>query len=283
MTRLLKDFLMEKLNYFFDENHVRYTLVSTRGVKNLNWLFIPGGPGGDSSYFYELAVSLGLSGNTWLLDFPGNGSNHLDGNDFEQWYDIFIPTLRKFENPIVVGHSFGGMFPLLFEELENVLSGFVILNSSPGDFQSAAAKVAKLRNLPSFGEEMTALALNPSQETFDIALAACAPYYFPEHSLEQGRLLLNKIAFNYKAPIWWLSKFVEEPFNAKWVPKKVKTLNIGGEFDAMCPFTVFQEDDRFARQNIIHALIKDAGHFPWIEKPQHVHELFKQFEQELLN
>ena len=43
--------MQPKFNYFYDDNHVRYNLVATNGKEKLNWLFFPGGPGADSSYF----------------------------------------------------------------------------------------------------------------------------------------------------------------------------------------------------------------------------------------
>ena len=113
------------MHFFYDENKVRYRLVQTNGGKNLNWLFLPGGPGADSGYFESLISLLNLEGNVWFLDFPGSGTHEVPDVDYETWFDIFIPAVKRFENPVLVGHSFGGMMPLLFQELENVLKGFI--------------------------------------------------------------------------------------------------------------------------------------------------------------
>lgn len=65
--------------YSYDSNHVRYELYSTNESENYNWLFFPGGPGGDYSYFRSLVDILSLPGNVWLIDMPGNGSNVKEG------------------------------------------------------------------------------------------------------------------------------------------------------------------------------------------------------------
>lgn len=272
--------MKKQMNYFYDENKTRYTLVSTKGGKPLNWLFIPGGPGCDSDYLLSLIELLNLPGNIWLIDFPGNGSNKTANNDPERWLSLFVPMLKKFQNPVVVGHSFGGMLPLLFKECEELLKGMVILNSSPSLWLEEAAKAAAKYEL----SDLSALhefSANPNQETFNEALKACVPYYFPAHSLKRGTDLIEKMTFSFEPAVWWQHKAIEIEYKAVWVPENVKTLIIGGEFDAMVPFALFEKDERFNRPNIKKFLIKDAGHAPWIEKPQEIANHFQEFEAQL--
>src|ERR1700730_10259035 len=121
---------MEANKYFYDNYNVRYQLVKSNAGLIFNWLFVPGGPGADSSYFLSLINNLDMPGNYWLIDFPANGSNIKNDTkadyDFDLWDECLISAVKKFQNPIYVGHSFGGMFPLLFSELEDLLRGFVI-------------------------------------------------------------------------------------------------------------------------------------------------------------
>ena len=136
-------------NYLYDENHVRYELYHTGEGKPFNWLFFSGGPGADSSYFHALVDELKLPGNVWLVDLPGNGTNipH-QPEDFDKWFSLFPTIIKKFTNPVLVGHSFGGMFPLLFPELEHSLKGFVILNSAPSLWLEEAVAYSKQFALP---------------------------------------------------------------------------------------------------------------------------------------
>ncbi len=266
-----------QFNYFYDDNHVRYNLVSTNGKENFNWLFLPGGPGVDSSYFLDLLQVIQIPGNVWLIDLPGNGSHEVKQDNFDTWMDIFLPTIRRFDNPILVGHSFGGELPLLFPALEDILSGLVLFNTSPCLWWEEAAARAKELNLPDLSLEMQIFIENPTQETFNQALLACAPYYFPEETLAIGKKMLSDLPVNFHAAVWWLRKAVEINFNAKWVPKNVPTLIIGAEFDAITPFSLFIKDGRFNRDNIVQHLIHNAGHFPWLEKPKEIKELFTNF------
>ena len=47
-----------KHNYFYNQNQVRFNLISTAGNQSFNWLFFPGGPGADSSYFFDFENNL---------------------------------------------------------------------------------------------------------------------------------------------------------------------------------------------------------------------------------
>lgn len=269
------------MNYFYDDSGIRYTLASTSGGKSLNWLFIPGGPGADSSYFLSLIELYQFPGNVWLIDFPGNGSHTIWKDGFDKWLSIFVPMVKRFTNPIIVGHSFGGMIPLLYTELENILHGLVILNSSPCLWLEEAVKIAKIRNLPDLSDDMRIFTEKPNQDTFKRALSACAPYYFSPELLDQGLELLEKISFAFEPAVWWQRKAVEISYNAVWIPKQVKTVIVGAEYDAIVPFNLFESDERFSRDNIKKILIKNAGHFPWIEKPEEVVEIIKEFEAAL--
>lgn len=264
-------------NYLYDSNHVRYELYQTSEGKPYNWLFFPGGPGADSSYLRSLVDELKLPGNVWLIDLPGNGSNLSEGylEDFDQWANLFPGIIQQFDNPVLVGHSFGGMFPLLFPELESYLKGFVILNSTPSLWLEEAVAYSKQFDLPDLSKEMQEFTVNPNPGTFRTALDACMPYYFPESTLEKGRELLAQVDFQYQPAVWWQRKAIESNFSAKWIPQEVPTLIIGSRYDCICPFALFQKDKRFQRSNIELLFIENAGHVIWVENPAKAKEAFE--------
>ncbi len=264
---------------FFDENHVRYKRVASH-PGNYNWLFLPGGPGADSQYLQSLIDLLHLPGDVWLIDFPGNGDNTKNiaaDYDYNAWFDCLLPAIQRFENPVIVGHSFGGMFPLCFPEMEKTLKGLVILNSTPSLCQQDAVAYAKKYELPDLTNEMTAFVQAPNDETFKAALDACMPYYFPKQSLDQGRALLANVPFSFKPAVWWQIAMVQRNFTAEWIPQTVPTLILGGTYDCIVPFFVFQQDARFHRDNIQMINIDEGGHMPWIEEPKKVKEAFDAF------
>lgn len=272
-------------NYLYDSERVRYRLAASFEGKPYNWLFFPGGPGADSCYFEGLIDFLKLPGNSWLIDLPGNGSNTEEipsDYDFDRWMELFVPMVKSFDNPILIGHSFGGMVPLMSPELEQHLKGFVILNSAPTLWLQAAVEYSKPFNLPDLSKEMHEFTVNPNQQTFEIALDACMPYYFPSQTLELGRKLLKQVPFQYPPAVWWQRKVIETNFNAKWVPQNVPTLIINSTHDCICPYTLFQNDKRFHRPNITRKVIQDAGHMPWIEKPDAVKEEFSKYTKGIL-
>lgn len=271
-------------NYLYDQGQVRYQLYQTNEGKNYNWLFFPGGPGADSTYLQSLIDELRLPGNVWLIDLPGNGSNTIDScfENFDLWFDLFLPIVKRFDNPIVVGHSFGGILPLLYPELEDILKGCVILNSAPTLWLEEAVIYSKQFDLPDLTQDMQAFIQNPSQETFNSALQACMPYYFPKETLEKGRQLLSQVPFQYRAAVWGQIKAIEGKLSAKWIPQKVPTLIIGSKYDCICPFSLFKNDQRFHRENIKLLFIVNAGHCPWIENPAAVKEAFDEFSMTLL-
>jgi pimeloyl-ACP methyl ester carboxylesterase len=264
--------------YFYDSDKVRYELYQTNEGKNYNWLFFPGGPGADSIYLRSLVNELQLPGNVWLVDLPGNGSNTNNGysDNFDAWFEIFPRIVKQFDNPVVVGHSFGAMLPLLYPELEETLKGCVIFNSTPVMWLEEAVAYAKQFDLPDLTKEMQALNQNPCQETFDAALDACMPYYFPKETLEKGRQLLSKVPFNFRPSVWGQMKAVEGKIFPKWIPKKVPVLIVGSKYDCMTPYTLFKKDQRFHRENIKMVFVENGGHCPWVENPMVIRAAFEE-------
>lgn len=68
----------------------KLTLQSSNTKMPLNWLFIPGGPGADSTYLAELVSLIDLPGNAYLLDMPGNGEYMVETDSYDEWFNIFL-------------------------------------------------------------------------------------------------------------------------------------------------------------------------------------------------
>lgn len=268
--------------YLWDKNKVRYQLVQSDPATDAayNWLFFPGGPGIDSSYFATLTPHLTLPGNTWYVDFPNNGSNlieEMDIKNLDAWLDFFMPTIKNFANPIYVGHSFAAMLPLLYPELEEYLKGLVLFNSAPKVWLSASAEMGKKKGLPDLTDVLTAYMQNPSNDTFTAANKAFAHYYFTPDSFQEGLALLEKTPANPYGPHWWMPKVMQMNYSATWIPARVPTLIIGGSEDAVTPFSLFKEDKRFQRDNIQLAEVPGVAHFPWVGNMQQVQILIETF------
>jgi len=228
-----------------------------------NWLFLPGGPGLDSSYLRPLLDALDLPGNIWLIDLPGNGTHPApDGYNFNRWDELLLLLVRQFENPVVVGHSFGGMWPLLFPELEELLTGFVVIHGAPCLWFEGADLCARERGL------------NPPSELEGATLADYSPYFFPPATVEEGRAYFESIPYSAAPGGWWMEKCLPS-FDPQWIPQRVPTLILGGELDCITPPTLFEDDPRFSRCTI--ARIPGAGHFGWIENKDAYQPLIEQW------
>ena len=285
---------MKLNNYFFDDNLTRYQLVkSTPGKSIYNWLFLPGGPGIDSNYLVDLINELDVEGNCWLIDFLFNGdnisrSNKADRNQILQsWGEYFLAAIDKFENPILIGHSFGGYYPLFFPELENILKGFVILNSAPTvptaptvDFPEFD-KRAKENNLPFGAETVTSFLNNPTIRTITERYLSLVPYAFPEENLTQGIKVIENLIFNVDTGYWWLTEGSKKYSTINWIPEKVPVIVLGGSHDFLTPLSRFEQDQRFHRDNIEMISIPNAGHFPWIDQADLVNGIFSSFNERL--
>ena len=72
-------------------------------------------------------------------------------------------------------------------------------------------------------------------------------------------------------------KAIETNFSAKWIPKNVPTLIFGSKYDCICPFSLFENDKRFKRDNIELIYVENAGHFILIENPQIMINTFRDY------
>jgi pimeloyl-ACP methyl ester carboxylesterase len=268
----------------YDDQGVRYTLVTTMGGREeINWIFIPGGPGADSRYLKSLIDILSLPGNIWLIDLPGNGDNASPNSyDFHQWLRLIPEIASRFDNCIIVGHSLGGMLPLLTPELESKLTGLVIINSSPSLWMEEAHRLSAQHKLPDLPERK-AFFQNRSQENYDQLLKASIPYYFNKDAVEQGYQLFQDVPFPVDTALKVLGIMQNIKYNAQWIPHDVPTLIIGGDQDYINPYILYEKDTRFDRQNIRKVLINGCGHWCWIEKPDAVSAAVSSYILEMVN
>jgi predicted alpha/beta hydrolase family esterase len=134
---------------------------------------------------------LELPGNIWLVDLPENGSNKLETEyseeyDFNRWGKCLKHVLKSLDNVILVGHSFSGVYPLLYPEIEEDLLGIVIMTSASKPWIDNASKMAKEKNLPSFEEELSEFLANKSPETWQPVRMVFAHYYFTPETFKRG-------------------------------------------------------------------------------------------------
>lgn len=262
-------------NYLYDEHGVRYHQVQKDPESQFNWLFVPGGPGADSAYLLPLIAALEIKGNIWLIDFPGNGGNKVKGQknyNYDKWLDIFIPTIAKFENPIYVGHSFGAMLPLLFPELEKILKGFVAINSSPSI--SYAESIMNFRKGLFWDVRQSASQYIQKPSFKNMANVIFS--FFPVPSFKMlARLPALIVPFSFGVARWWIKKAKALNYTIEWVPEKLPTAIIGTERDFITPFSLYEKDLRFKKDNIILCKLPGSSHLSWWGHSVEINECVK--------
>lgn len=274
--------------YFFDENSTRYQLVQWQYKKEtVNWLFLPGGPGVDSECMLELTKHLYVPGNCWLVDLPFNGTNQpyeFTSNEvYKLWPDYLLRAVTNFNNPILVGHSFGGFLPLFVPELEALLKGFVILNSVPTLDSHLFAQCSEGRGLPPLDSYRSDFVSNPTIDTMKALYKAEAAYFFALENRNKGiEAIIDRLEYCLPTEHWFYTEGATEFKTIRWVPQTVPTLILGGENDYITPLEIFMQDKRFERTNIKICNIPNAGHFPWLEKPGFMRAKFAAFARETI-
>lgn len=268
---------------FWTQSRARLQLFSSSEEGNLNWLFLPGGPGLGAESLLPLLKILQLTGKLWLLDLPGDGSNTTSNNQesFTSWPVALIEAAKSFTHVVLVAHSTGGMYALSLPELEKHLEGLILLDSAPdATWQILFAERIKKQPVPGLQALQETYEKNPSNEALKALTLASAPYLFTKSGRSAGVESLRSLPYNYETCQWSETHF-DRTYQAKWIPKTIPTLILAGEEDQITPLKLFRNDKRFSQKNITIKSIKGAAHYPWIENPAEVGEAFNFYVNQL--
>lgn len=97
-----------------------------------------------------------------------------------------------FKNPIIIGHSFGSMIVMILPELQRILRGLIILNSSPKLWYNPT----KIDN------QMIKFINNPNKTNFREVLDNSLFGYFHPNYVDIGRRYISNISIDYKLLKW---------------------------------------------------------------------------------
>jgi pimeloyl-ACP methyl ester carboxylesterase len=250
----------------------------------LHWIFLPGGPGLGSESLLDLIDILKLPGTLWRLDLPGDGSN-TSGNDqfsFSRWRPSLIEAVSHFERVVLVAHSTGGMYALAAPEIEDCIEGLVLLDSAPSA-QWRVSFAAQLDNAPTpeFQRLQEQYERNPNNQNLKALTIASAPYLFTERGFGKGMKMLRSLSYSC-ATQQWSEQHFDQTYQAQWVPTKIPALIASGDKDKITPIELFINSKEFQRPNVTIKLIRNAGHFPWLDNPEAVAKVFLEFSQEVI-
>lgn len=265
---MARSFLWTKLG-------ARLQLVNKKTGGNWNWIFLPGGPGLGSESLSPLTDLLKLPGFTWHLDLPGDGSNQL--GDFSNWQEALIEATDALPNVILVAHSTGGMYALATPALQSKIIGLVLMDSAPdASWQQFFAEYLQKNPIHEMEELHRQYSESPNNEVLKKMTLLSAPYLFTKEGMTKDISFLESVPYNYKSCDWSASHF-DATYKGQWVPNNMPTLIFAGDQDCITPLSSFKVSSQFKSSSILIREIPKAGHFPWIENPQGVVEVFEEY------
>ncbi|MFE8596316.1 alpha/beta fold hydrolase [Archangium violaceum] len=243
----------------------------------LNWLFLPGGPGIGSESLHELADALDVPGTLWMVDLPGDGSNHsapgASEPPFERWPDVLLEAAQLLPNAVYVGHSTGGMYLLSVPALERHLAGLVLISSAPdASWKPRFIEMTQRHPLPQVEAATKRYEASRSARTLADVTVASAEWNFSPEAVETGRRLLARMPYNADA-VDWSDRHFDDVYAARWWPKELPTLLISGSDDRIVWQGLWDRPE-FEGANVLRRRIEGGAHFPWVEQPEAVSAAF---------
>lgn len=246
----------------------------------LNWLLLPGGPGIGSESLHELVDSADLPGTTWMVDLPGDGSNTdppgAPADPYSGWPHVLLEAADAVRNPVYLGHSTGGMYLLSTPQLENRLTGLILVSTAPdASWLPAFVTMTEQNPLPEVVTATEVYDEDPTDEHLAAIAVASAAWNFGPNTIDTGRGLLARMPYNRSAVAWSDANF-DHSYTATWWPATLPTLIISGSDDRIVNQQLWN-DDRFRGANVTQAVIAGGAHFPWIENPVAVKDALQAF------
>ena len=261
---------MNNINYGYRINQIKEG-------SGYNWLFLPGGPGLGSEYLIEFCKKLNLPGNILLLDFPKDGTNTNGELGIKFWQDGLISLLKTYNNPILITHSFGGMFSLNMPEIEKHLAGLVLMNTTTeNSFFQHVSEMQQKHGLPDLVPDATVYHLTPSDHTYRQFWHTYKYYCFTAEEMQKGEQMMQHLAFNNAAYYEAIQHFYPD-YICKWSPASIPAMTIASENDFICPPRIFIDNEQFQSKNVLNKLIAKAGHCPWLNHFEEVQNCFDEF------
>lgn len=243
----------------------------------LNYLFIPGGPGLGSESLKHLCdhLSKQMRENIWVLDLPNDGSNRNTSLDFSNWQRALIEATTALSNVVIVGHSTGAMYVQATSELENLICGLIIMDSAPdSSWQESFSEYCISNPIDGLQPLLDSYLKKPTDNLLKEISVLSVPYSFKPECEEEGKLLFRNLPINHKATMWSEMNF-DKTYKATWIPKSLPVLIFSGSHDKITPVSLYKGNPNYSRNNIFISSIENAAHYPWYENPKQVVELFQ--------
>lgn len=217
------------------------------------------GWGVDSKIFEPIFYYLKSDFSIYTLDLPGFGKTPIEKvmtlKDYAEFVYEFLNT-NKIENPIIIGHSFGGAvavkLALLYPES---VSKLILVSASA--IRQPRRKMILLKKIADFIKPM----LSEKSRKYILKLLKL-------DKTDYAQIESPELKETFK-------NIIKEDLKPYFHLIKTPTLIIWGEKDKITPLN---EGEIIAKTipNVKLEIIKNTGHFPFLEKPEEFIKLIKE-------
>lgn len=237
--------------------------------KGIPIVFLHGGFGMDHSYFLPYVKPLAKNFKLVFFDFRGNGkskSASIKTYTYRQFVEDVKELIKKLKlgKIYLLGHSAGGFIALKFAlKYPKLLKGLILTDTFPGGPKPKKTKLPPKSN---------------SNSDFKKTSIKNLLSTFRPKNRKRGRKLLERVIYR-KDVFERLAKFEAPRYDVRnRLPRiKVSTLIMVGEKERPDPFL---KGSRILAKKIPHSklvVIKDSGHFPFIEKTKEFNKVIESF------
>lgn len=248
-------------------------------------IVLHGGPGLDKGYLLPQLLQLSSSNQLIFYDQRGSGKSletelSPEYINMEQFIDD-LEVLRKtlgIDNFILMGHSFGGLIAMQYAiKHQDHLSGLILLNSAPADYEGQMAFASEFQNRTKpIQDEIKPLSTFDCFKKLDAdQIANGYRTLFSVYLYDPG--LVDNLSLNFSVESAQSGFQVgEEMSKTAWMQPgidlfpKLKTLGIPtfilhGKQDIIPDWTAEQIHAAIPNSEMI--MLDQCGHFPYIERP----------------
>jgi pimeloyl-ACP methyl ester carboxylesterase len=242
-------------------NNLSLTKVQngTRG----NIVLFPGGAGIYGHYLIDVFKRLKTNHNLWLAEF--HLSNISPEKLIESWADSICAIHERIKNPIMFGHSFGGMFLQSIDFKPLQCQKIIVCGASPTNNWADLVKDEWSKiDSPRYLKAEKNYKENRTDENLRLLFMAWSDFYFLKSHHDLGKILLSKDYYNYQL-YEFCNKHFFPSYQSKWKNLENKLLIFGENDIVTSPLSVplFYSDSILNTKNF--KIIPRAGHFPWDE------------------
>lgn len=257
----------------FTKNGVRMR-QRTKSPGDINWLFLPGGPGIGSESLTGLIEAAQLKGTTWMVDLPGDGSNIAEADAYALWPQVLVEAAQALPNCVYTGHSTGGAYLLWTPELEACLVGMALVSTAPdASWYGRYLQMTRENLIAAMAAAEAAFAECANDRTLGDLAVESAPWNFEPEFVAAGKRMLREMPYNLAA-VEWSDKNFDHTYAKRWWPRDIPTLIVSGERDRIVAQDLWVGSE-FEQSNVRRFVVTGAGHFPWVENPVGVGSAFK--------